>query len=61
MLLESSVLTKKTGNNTNKDRIAIFFFFYSITKEQSKFFNVYVHVVMKTIVFKTEKEKVRLG
>lgn len=58
ILLELRVLTKKTENKTNQDRI---FFFNFITKEQSKFFNVDVYVVMKTVGFKSQKEKIKLG
>lgn len=57
ILLDLRVLTKKMGNTTNKDRIVIFLFYF-ITKEQS---DLDIHVVRKTISFKSKKGKINLG
>lgn len=58
MLLESRVLTKIQEIKPVRENCI---FFNLITKEQSEFFNLDIHVVMKTISFKSKKGKINLG
>lgn len=50
------MLSKKTKNKPNKDRIVATFFFPP-TKEQSTFFNDDVHRVIETMGYKSKQEQ----